>query len=102
MRQTGRKVLGRRRVVMPVERQMYYYIYAANYKGKPFFDGPLENCYSIEEARKIGFRKLKGVVWEVIESQSRDPSRVQGHKRHDKLMDTGDPDFALERMGHKI
>lgn len=89
-------------MVVPVERPTYYYIYAPSYKGKPFFDGPLENCYSTSEARAIAFRKLKGVVWEIIESQYRDPSRVQGHKRHDKLMDTGDPSFALERMGHRV
>jgi len=102
MRTVGRKVLRQKRIVMPVEKQMCYYVYSASYKGKPFFDGPLENCHSMEEARTIAFRRLKGVVWEIVESPYRDPSRVMGNIRHRKLMATGDPDFGLERMGHKL
>lgn len=92
----------KQRMILPVNRQMYYYIYAANYRGRPFFDGPLPHCHSKEEARKIAFRRLKGVVWEIVESPYRDPSRVQGNMRHNTLMETGDPDQALQRMRHQV
>jgi hypothetical protein len=104
MKTTSKSVPRVRRTVKSATPRIYFYIYAKSYKGRPFLDRT--DCTTKEEARKLAFRKLKGVVWEIIESTSRDTSAVMANIRHHRLMDNGDhmgdPDYAFQRMRHKL
>lgn len=82
----------------PVIGQTYFYIIAV-VKGKRFLDGPY---VTRDEASKMAWRNLQGVVWEIVESSSRDQSAVMRNTRHQVWSNTGDFEDAVSRMKHKV
>lgn len=87
-----------RKFQLPSIHKKYYYIVAV-VKGKPFVDGAYNTR---EEAQKMAWRKLEGVVWQIEESNTKDRSRFTQQTHHNIWNDTGNIEEALKPIKHKI
>ncbi len=79
-------------------RKKYYFV-VAEVRGKPYVDG----WYATrEEANKMAWRNLQGVVWHIEESDKKSLSLKTQETKHDILDSTGDIELAVQRAKHKI
>jgi hypothetical protein len=79
-------------------RKKYYYVVAV-VRDRPFVDGAFT---SREEAQKLGWKSLQGVVWKIVESDIGDRARFTQTLHHDVLEDTGDIETAIKPIKHQI
>lgn len=84
----------------PIIRSKYYYIIAM-VKGKRFLAGAYP---SREEARATAYKseELRNVIWDIIESSSRDIDKVRGNLKHKIWQKTDSIEEASQRMRHKL
>ena len=84
-------------------RKTYYFVVAKK-QDRPIILGPYD---SEEEARNLAWRKLQGVVWDIVESTSKDASKITQSNKYKALEETdltGEEalDYATKRAKHKI
>lgn len=83
--------------VNPFAPKKYYLIATVN--GRPFADGGFS---SRKEAQEIGWRKLQGIVWEVVESDARNLDEFTQQNRHKLLLQTGNPEVIFRNTKHQL
>ncbi len=83
---------------IPSLKPKVYYIIAI-VRGRPFIDG----WYATkEEAQKIAWRNLQGVVFDIVESDTRDRSKFTQNCKHQILEQTGNIEEAIRPVKHQI
>ncbi len=80
----------------PFNREKWYII--ATVKGRKYTDGPYN---SEDEARKMAWRNLQGVVFDVVPSNIPTRQKFDQTYKHQIWEDTGDIEQAVERMKHQ-